>query len=76
MLAVGDISKLEARLQAMAFSLKLETAAAEARAKIDAITAAVTAIKTSSGLLRLLEHVMAIGNFLNGEHAWWRGQAT
>jgi hypothetical protein len=68
-LAVADIPRYEQRLIAMAFSHRMEAAAGELRAKLGLIQRGVRAIRASAALRALLELLLWLGNYLNGDNA-------
>ena len=68
-LAVADIPRYLQRLETLATLAQLEGAVTELRARLAAVEGGVSAIRGSGALRGVLQCVMALGNFLNGDSA-------
>lgn len=65
-LAVMDLPKLTARLTAMAYKAGFAEKSENAKSDIHTLSSAITAVKSSQNLFKMLEVVLAIGNYMNG----------
>eukprot|EP01133_Synstelium_polycarpum_P004006 gene4006-4637_t len=66
MLHIMDIPKLEARLRAHLFRLKMASIVEDLEPDIKAVKQAAMEVKTSKRLHEILRYVLAIGNYVNG----------
>lgn len=67
MLAVMEVPKLSARLTAMAVKAGFNEKSEVAKSEIQTLSAAISSVKNSKHLLELLEIILAIGNYMNGQ---------
>ena len=71
--AVAAVPRLQQRLHSLVFLLSFPALLADLRGKLQAVRAGVAGLREPRNLLRALEVVLAVGNYLNGGTK--RGQA-
>eukprot|EP01112_Ceratiomyxa_fruticulosa_P001576 TRINITY_DN11759_c0_g1_i1.p1 TRINITY_DN11759_c0_g1~~TRINITY_DN11759_c0_g1_i1.p1 ORF type:complete len:431 (+),score=138.76 TRINITY_DN11759_c0_g1_i1:114-1406(+) len=62
----SKVDNMEVRLKSFLFKLEFPTKKAEIRPDIETLSIAVKEVKTSKRFIKLMEHVLVLGNFING----------